>query len=59
MNLNSLLNDNAKTTKIIFKSVAEQLRLTSEFNEVTTEGSDLGGANCKFAEPLNSCSILR
>ena len=36
-----------------------EFHITSEFNEVTTEGSDLGGANCKFAEPLNSCYVLR
>lgn len=36
-------------------SAAEQLRLTSEFNEVAV--GDLGGRACKALEPLNSCYV--
>nr|CBH37463.1 hypothetical protein BSM_09400 [uncultured archaeon] len=42
-----------------FQRRGSEFHITSEFNEVTTEGSDLGGANCKFAQPLNSCYVLR
>jgi len=40
------------------KSQFGRSQATSEFNEVTTEGSDLGGETCKVSEPLYSCYIL-